>query len=179
MLSLWSRWSPPLPLNLVHASWLRVLQKAWHTYSLIYDSQSQHLLVLFSGTLQPLPPFLFPPLRNILRSHMGAKGTPIISPDEALRPDARCPWAQYRVTDDLLYNAEVHLSHMSDSLPHLMLALLASLQQIAVDAYYISVSDPSLHAYAVMLMDLGRIMSTLVQSHSQVAWRLYWCTVQK
>lgn len=68
---------------------------------------------------------------------------------------------------------------MSDSLSHLMLALLASLQQIAVYAYYISISDASLHAYAVMLMDLGHIMSTLVQTHSQVAWRLYWYTVQK
>ena len=29
----------------------------------------------------------------------------IVSPDEALRPDARCPRPQYRVTDNLLCKA--------------------------------------------------------------------------
>ena len=53
----------------------------------------------------------------------------IVSPDEALRLDARCPHPQCRVTDDLLsraYDAAARMGRIGNSMSHLMLALSAS-----------------------------------------------------
>lgn len=61
----------------------------------------------------------------------------IVSPDEVLRPDTRCPRPQCRVTDDLLskaYDAAACMGPMGNSMSHLMLALSASLQEVELDA---------------------------------------------
>jgi len=71
----------------------------------------------------------------------------IVSPDEALRSEARCPLPQCRVTDDLLtkaYDTAAHIGRIGNSLSHLMLALSASLQQNALSASSTSLSDGSL-----------------------------------
>ncbi|XP_073732290.1 uncharacterized protein [Misgurnus anguillicaudatus] len=95
----------------------------------------------------------------------------IISPDEALRPDARCPRPQCRVTDDLLckaYDAAARMGRISNSMSHLMLALSTSLQETELDASVHNFSDASLQAFALMSRELGRLMSTLVQARRQV-----------
>ena len=95
----------------------------------------------------------------------------IVSPDEALRPDARCPRPQCRVTDDLLskaYDAAARMGRIGNSMSHLMLALSASLQEVAVGAPAHDFSDASLQAFALMSRELGRVMSTLVQARRQV-----------
>ena len=51
---------------------------------------------------------------------------------------------------------------------HLMLALSASLQEVAVDVPAHDFSDASLQAFALMSRELGRLMSTLVQARHQV-----------
>ena len=51
---------------------------------------------------------------------------------------------------------------------HLMLALSASLQEVAVDAPAHDFSDASLQAFALMSRELGRLMSALVQARRQV-----------
>ena len=51
---------------------------------------------------------------------------------------------------------------------HLMLALSASLQEVAVDAPAHDFGDASLQAFALMSRELGRVMSTLVQARRQV-----------
>ncbi|XP_047454133.1 uncharacterized protein LOC125016013 [Mugil cephalus] len=94
----------------------------------------------------------------------------IVSPDEALRPDARCPRPQCRVTDDLLckaYDAAARMGRIGNSMSHLLLALSASLQETTVDAPVHNFSDASLQAFALMSRELGRLMSTLVQARRQ------------
>lgn len=49
-----------------------------------------------------------------------------------------------------------------------MLVFSATLQQTVVDASSISLSDDSLQAFAVILQELGSLMSTLVQNGQQV-----------
>ena len=95
----------------------------------------------------------------------------ILAPDRALRPDARCPRPQCRVTDDLLlkaYDAAARMGRIGNSLSHLMLALSTSLQQAAVEPSMQDISDASLQAFALMSRELGRVMSTLVQTRHQV-----------
>ncbi|CAL8255593.1 unnamed protein product [Boreogadus saida] len=95
----------------------------------------------------------------------------ILTPDQALRPDARCPRPQCRVTDDLLskaYDAAARMGRIGNSLSHLMLALSTSLQQAAVEPSTQHLSDASLQAFALMSSELGRVMSTLVQTRRQV-----------
>ena len=62
----------------------------------------------------------------------------IVSPEEALRPDARCPHPKCRVTDQLLskaYDAAALMGRRSNSMSHLMLALSASLQEARAVSY--------------------------------------------
>lgn len=94
----------------------------------------------------------------------------IVSPDETLRPDARCPRPQCRVTDDLLskaYDAGARMGRIGNSFSHLMLALSATLQQESLRAP-VSFNDASLQAVALMTSELGHLMSTLVQASRQV-----------
>ncbi|KAK0134683.1 hypothetical protein N1851_029697 [Merluccius polli] len=95
----------------------------------------------------------------------------ILAPDEALRPDARCPRPQCRVTDDLLtkaYDSAARMGRIGNSLSHLLLGLSTSLQQAQVEPSLQSLSDASLQAFALMARELGRTMSTLVQTRRQV-----------
>ncbi|CAL8387200.1 unnamed protein product [Boreogadus saida] len=76
-----------------------------------------------------------------------------------------------RVTDDLLskaYDAAARMGRIGNSLSHLMLALSTSLQQAAVEPSTQDLSDASLQAFALMSRELGRVMSTLVQTRRQV-----------
>ena len=95
----------------------------------------------------------------------------ILAPDQALRPDARWPRPQCRVTDDLLskaYDAAARMGRIGNSLSHLMLAISTPLQQAAVEPSMQDISDASLQAFALMSRELGRVMSTLVQTRRQV-----------
>ncbi|XP_030293378.1 uncharacterized protein LOC115593839 [Sparus aurata] len=61
----------------------------------------------------------------------------IVSPDEALRPDARCPRPQCRMTDDLLvraYNIAARMGRIGNSFSHLILGLSQVLQESGVDS---------------------------------------------
>lgn len=95
----------------------------------------------------------------------------IVSPDEALRRDVRCPRTQCRITDDLLckaYNAGARAGRMGNSLAHLMFALSASLQSDGGATAAVGFSDAALQAFALMTRELGRVMSFLVQTRRQV-----------
>ncbi|KAK0139592.1 hypothetical protein N1851_023527 [Merluccius polli] len=88
----------------------------------------------------------------------------ILAPDEALRPDARCPRPQCRVTDDLLtkaYDSAARMGRIGNSLSHLLLGLSTSLQQAQVEPSLQSLSDASLQAFALMARELGRTMKVL------------------
>ncbi|XP_033987890.1 uncharacterized protein LOC117483621 [Trematomus bernacchii] len=74
----------------------------------------------------------------------------ILAPDEALRPDARCPLPQCRVTDELLckaYDAAARMGRIGNSLSHLMLAASAALQQAPAEPSLLGLSDASLQAF--------------------------------
>lgn len=95
----------------------------------------------------------------------------IVSPDEALRRDVRCPRPQCRITDDLLtraYDAGARAGRIGNSLSHLMLALSASLQEGNVNADSVTFCDASLEAFGLMSREIGRMMSILVQARRQV-----------
>lgn len=94
----------------------------------------------------------------------------IVSPDMTLRPDARCPRPQCRVTEDLLskaYDVAARMGRIGNFLSHLMLPLSATLQQEPLEAP-VSFNDASLQAFALVTRKLECLMSTLVQAHRQV-----------
>lgn len=95
----------------------------------------------------------------------------IVSPEEALRQDVRCPRPQCRITDDLIcraYNSGARAGRLGNSLAHLMFALSASLPSVDNAATAIGFSDGALQAFALLTRELGRVMSYLVQARRQV-----------
>ncbi|CAL8348907.1 unnamed protein product [Boreogadus saida] len=129
----------------------------------------------------PVPStFTVPPLEEYDAAQVGLGRMPpvepaiaslILAPDETLRPDARCPRPQCRVMDDLLtkaYDSAARMGRIGNSLSHLLLGLSTSLQQAQVEPALQSLSDASLQAFALMSRELGRTMSTLVQTRRQV-----------
>ena len=95
----------------------------------------------------------------------------IVSPEEVLRPNARCPRPQCRITDDLLtkcYDTAARMGRIGNSLSHLILALSQSLQSSSADASMQSLSDTSLQAFAFMTRELGRLMASLTLARRQV-----------
>lgn len=95
----------------------------------------------------------------------------IVAPDEVLRANARCPRPQCRVTDDLLcraYDSGARLGRLGNSLSHLLLGLSASLEGLAIDAPTQGLMDASLHAFALLSREIGRVLATLVQARRQV-----------
>lgn len=105
----------------------------------------------------------------------------VVSPEEALRRNVRCPRPQCRRTDDLLaraYDSGARAGRLGNSLSHLMLALSASLHgdngsdqpnEIArSDGDAAGFCEAALEAFGYMSRELGRIMSYLVQARRQV-----------
>ncbi|XP_074505795.1 uncharacterized protein LOC141775954 [Sebastes fasciatus] len=94
----------------------------------------------------------------------------IVSPNEVLRPDARCPRPQCRITDDFLvkaYETAARMGRLGNSLSHLILSLSQSLQTAGVDASVQSLSDASLQAFGLITRELGRLLSTLTLTRRQ------------
>lgn len=95
----------------------------------------------------------------------------IVSPEEALRANPRCPTPQCRITDELLcraYDMGARMGRMGNSLSHFLLGLSASLEACKVDTATQSLSDASLHTFALMSKELGRLLSALTQARRQV-----------
>lgn len=101
----------------------------------------------------------------------------IVSPDESLRRDTRCPRPQCRLTDDLLiraYDTGARTGRIANSLSHLMLALSASLPEVSTEEQdnvagnNIALCDAALEAFGHMSRELGRMMSYIVQARRQV-----------
>ncbi|MEQ2165258.1 hypothetical protein GOODEAATRI_015014, partial [Goodea atripinnis] len=98
----------------------------------------------------------------------------IVPPDEVLRPNARCPRLQCRVTDSLLcraYDSGARMGRIGNSLSHLMLGLSSSLELVPLDQSTQGLLDASLQASALMTHELGRTLSMLVHAKRQV-WLL-------
>ena len=88
----------------------------------------------------------------------------IVSPDEALRLDARCPRPQCRLTDDLLvraYNIAACMGWVGNPFSRLILGLSQVLQESGVDSSAQTLSDASLQTFAFMSRELGRLMSAV------------------
>ncbi|MEQ2185777.1 hypothetical protein GOODEAATRI_021704, partial [Goodea atripinnis] len=105
-----------------------------------------------------------PPVESAIASH-------IVPPDEALRPNARCPRPQCHVTDDLLcraYDSGAQVGRIW-KLSHLLLGLSSSLESVSLDQSTQGLLDPSLQAFALMTRDLGRTLYTLVHARCQVS----------
>ncbi|KAJ8364380.1 hypothetical protein SKAU_G00132110 [Synaphobranchus kaupii] len=95
----------------------------------------------------------------------------VLSPDGALRDEARCPSPQCQVTDDLLtwaYDTAACMARLWNSISVLMLAQAQMLQPHPVDSSIGDLNDASLQAFASMSRELGRLMSTLVVARRQV-----------
>ncbi|CAB1312454.1 unnamed protein product, partial [Coregonus sp. 'balchen'] len=95
----------------------------------------------------------------------------MLSPDEALKDDARCPRPQCRATDELLsraYDKAAYMTRIWKFLAVLMLAQNRMLQPEHADLDLCSLNDVSLQAFAFMTRELGRLMSTVVVTCRQV-----------
>lgn len=95
----------------------------------------------------------------------------IVSPDEALRPDARCPRPQCRITDDYIckgYDAAARAARIGNSMSHMLLALSQSLQSSEVEPAIRDLTDSLLQAFAYMAREQGRVMSHLTSARRQV-----------
>lgn len=95
----------------------------------------------------------------------------VLSPGEALRPDARCPRPQCRLTDDLIvksYDTAARIGRIGNSMSHLLLAMSQTLQGAEVDPSVQDLSDTSLQAFAFMTRELGRLMSSLTLARRQI-----------
>ena len=95
----------------------------------------------------------------------------VLSPGEALRPDARCPQPQCRLTDDHIvrgYNTAARMGRIGNSMSHLILALSQTLQASDVDPSVRDLSDASLQAFGFMTRELGRLMSSLTLARRQI-----------
>ena len=71
----------------------------------------------------------------------------VVSPDEALRADARCPNSQCRITDDLVvrtYNTAARVARTDNTLSLLMLALNTSIQGANLDPSVTELLEASL-----------------------------------
>lgn len=94
----------------------------------------------------------------------------VLSPNEALRPDARCPRPQCRVTDDLIvkgYDTAARMGRIGNSMSHLMLALTQTVQGTDQAASQ-ELCDASLQAFAYMSRELGRLMAYLTLARRQI-----------
>ncbi|KAJ8270597.1 hypothetical protein GJAV_G00116910 [Gymnothorax javanicus] len=95
----------------------------------------------------------------------------IVPPEEVLKPEARCPRPQCRITNKFLtkcYDTAARMGRVGNSLSHLMLALSQSSQSSSVDTSVQSLSDASLQAFAFMIRELWQLMSTLTLTCRQV-----------
>ena len=94
----------------------------------------------------------------------------IVSPDEAVRPDARCPRPQCWLTDLLVraYNIAARMGQIGKSFSHLILGLSQVLQESGVDYSAQTLSDASLQTFTFMSRELGRLMSTVSLACRQV-----------
>ncbi|MEQ2224831.1 hypothetical protein ILYODFUR_011540, partial [Ilyodon furcidens] len=102
---------------------------------------------------------------------VSANASLIVPPDEVLRPNARCPQPQYRVTDDLhcrAYNSGARMGRFGNSLSHPILGLSSSLESVPLDQSTQGLLDTSLQAFALMTLELRRTLSTLVHARRQV-----------
>ncbi|KAL7384347.1 hypothetical protein ABVT39_000444 [Epinephelus coioides] len=91
----------------------------------------------------------------------------IVAPDEAMKSDPKCPSAQCKVTDDYVckaYNTAACVGRLGNTLSHLLLVFLASLQDAQVDGPVRDICDASLQAFAYQMRELGQLMSTLVHT---------------
>ncbi|KAK0133446.1 hypothetical protein N1851_031041 [Merluccius polli] len=95
----------------------------------------------------------------------------ILSPEEALRPDACCPRPQCRLTDELIgksYDSAARVARIGNSMSHLILSLSQTLQSSGADRSMEVQSEASLKAFAYMARELGRLMSSLTLARRQI-----------
>lgn len=95
----------------------------------------------------------------------------IVSPDEALRPSARCPRPQCRITDDYIcrgYEAAARAARIGNSMSHMLLALSQSVQSSEVEPPIRDLTDSLLQAFAYVAREQGRVMSHLTSARRQV-----------
>jgi hypothetical protein len=95
----------------------------------------------------------------------------VVSQDEALRADVRCPRPKCRITDDLLkrsYNIAAHVGRLGNSLSHIFLALSQTIRGSGADHSAQTLSNASLQTFAYMTRELGRLMSTVMLARRQV-----------
>ena len=89
----------------------------------------------------------------------------IVSPDEALTPDACCPRPQCQLTDDLLvraYNIVACMGRIGNSFSNLTLGLSQMLQESSVDSSAKTLSGAFLQTFAFLSRELGRLMPSVM-----------------
>lgn len=95
----------------------------------------------------------------------------VVSPDEAVRPQVRCPSKACRRTDDDLvraYNHAARIGRIDNTISHLLLAAQSSLLQADSDPALREAIEATLQGVGFMTQELGRLMAVLVRARRQV-----------
>lgn len=95
----------------------------------------------------------------------------VVSPDEAVRPQVRCPSKACRRTDDDLvraYNHAARIGRIDNTISHLLLAAQSSLLKADSDPAVREAIEATLQGVGFMTQELGRLMAVLVRARRQV-----------
>ncbi|KAK2894856.1 hypothetical protein Q8A67_012085 [Cirrhinus molitorella] len=95
----------------------------------------------------------------------------IVSPDEALKQELRCPNPECRRTDDLLvrvYNTVSGLTRIRNSMAHFLLALHSTMSSTTQDNASSELLETSLQALGSMAFSSGKALGLITQARRQV-----------
>ncbi|KAI7793893.1 hypothetical protein IRJ41_005391 [Triplophysa rosa] len=95
----------------------------------------------------------------------------VVSPDEALKQELRCPNLECRRTDDLLvcaFNTVSGLTRLGNSMAHLLLALHSTMATTESDNTSFELLDASLQALGSVAFSSGKAFGLITQTRRQV-----------
>lgn len=94
----------------------------------------------------------------------------VVSPDEALRTDPRCPSPECRRTDNLVcraYNTQATMGRVLNTMAHVLLALQTTIQPSS-DAAMSELVDTALQGIGALAKQCGKSMGLLLQARRQI-----------
>lgn len=94
----------------------------------------------------------------------------VVSPDEALRTDPRCPSPECRRTDNLVcwaYNTQATMGRVLNTMAHVLLALQTTIQPSS-DAAMSDLVDTALQGIGALAKQCGKSMGLLLQARRQI-----------
>lgn len=95
----------------------------------------------------------------------------VLPPDEAVKPDPKCPSAQCKITDDYIcraYASAARAARFGNTLSHFLTLITTSVQETGSDDLASDACDAALHTFAYLTKALGDVLATLVHTRRHV-----------